>query len=90
VSRGWKAPGWQLSDECYEILLEHGYWLADQVYNRPRRPVGLRVYELTSSNRIHGHLGHLGGHNPNELEFLWQGLLSLTDEKFGFVKDFVK
>lgn len=50
-----KAPGWQISDGCYKALLERGYIVADQPYNRDRRPVGLKVYELGSES-WHGHI----------------------------------
>jgi peptidoglycan/xylan/chitin deacetylase (PgdA/CDA1 family) len=89
-TRGWKAPGWLLSDSCYDVLLEQGYWLADQIRNRDRRPSGLKVYELDRREKIHGHLGHRGGHNDNELEYLVPSLLKLKNAQFGFVRDFVK
>lgn len=89
-TRGFKAPGWQLSDACYEVLHEVGYWLADQQYNRHRRPEGMGIYELDRPEKIHGHLGHMGGHNANELEYLIPQLLELKDREFGFVRDFVK
>ncbi len=89
-TRGFKAPGWLLSDACYEVLHEQGYWLADQVYNRARRPSGMGIYELDAPNKIHGHLGHLGGHNANELEVLIPHLLGLRDREFGFVRDHVE
>jgi len=88
-TRGFKAPGWQLSDACFEVLHEAGYWLADQDYNRPRRPEGMRIYELDRPEKIHGHLGHLGGHNANELDYIAPRILELRDCEFGFVKDFV-
>lgn len=36
--KGFKAPGWQISDACYEWLLDNGWWVADQSYNDKRRP----------------------------------------------------
>jgi len=42
--RGFKAPGWQISQGCYEWLLENGWWIADQEYNTARRPLGLSAY----------------------------------------------
>jgi hypothetical protein len=35
--KGFKAPGWQISDDCYLWLKAHGWWLADQSYNNMRR-----------------------------------------------------
>lgn len=42
--KGFKAPGWQISDDIYKWLLDHGYWVADQSYNNDRRPEELSVY----------------------------------------------
>ncbi len=73
------------------ILRHAGYWLADQPYNRARRPEGLAVYELAGPNRIHGHIGHMGGHNDNALELLMPTLESLNPFRgFGFVRDYVE
>lgn len=41
---GFKAPGWQISDEAYEWLKYHGWWVADQSYNNNRRPEALKAY----------------------------------------------
>jgi peptidoglycan/xylan/chitin deacetylase (PgdA/CDA1 family) len=35
--KGFKAPGWQISDGVYEWLLDNDYWVADQAYNNVRR-----------------------------------------------------
>lgn len=42
--KGFKAPGWQISDDIYKWLLDHGWWVADQGYNDTRRPKGLSAY----------------------------------------------
>lgn len=42
-TKGFKAPGWQISDDCYRWLVDHGWWVADQDYNTNRRPV-MRAY----------------------------------------------
>lgn len=44
-TKGFKAPGWQISDGIYKWLQDHGWWVADQSYNRQRRPKGLPTYE---------------------------------------------
>jgi len=36
--KGFKAPGWMISDGIYRWLSEHDYWVADQSYNDRRRP----------------------------------------------------
>ena len=42
--KGFKAPGWQISDGIYEWLVENGWWVADQSYNNNRRPLELPAY----------------------------------------------
>lgn len=42
--RGFKAPGWQISDDIYKWLLDNGWWVADQSYNNDRRPMDLSAY----------------------------------------------
>jgi len=39
-----KAPGWQISEGCYEALVEEGWAVADQGYNDNRRPGSLPAY----------------------------------------------
>lgn len=87
LEHGFKAPGWQISDGMYQALLEKGYWVADQTYNNHRRPTSLPVYLLDSANKIHGHLGHLGGINANELQLILPQIMERASEEFGFVKD---
>ena len=94
TSRGFKAPGWQISDGCYAELSERGYWVADQPYNNHRRPPGLRAYLLgeppAGVRQIHGHVGHLNGHNANELEYLVPEILACRDMEWKFVSEVVR
>lgn len=39
-----RAPGWQISDGCYEWLKENNWIVADQGYNDERRPKDLKAY----------------------------------------------
>lgn len=71
--RGFKAPGWQISDGCYEALNANGWWLADQPYNDHRRPEGLRVHLLSPAassgedpNHWHGHVQDVCGNGFQE------------------------
>lgn len=93
TTRGFKAPGWQISDGCYAELLRRGYWVADQPYNATRRPAALPAYLLNEPPagvvQIHGHVGHLNGRNANELEYLVPEILRYRDAEFGFVRDAV-
>lgn len=52
ATRGFKAPGWQISDGCYQALFEEGYWVADQHYNDTRRPDWLKAYCLEESGKV--------------------------------------
>lgn len=90
-TRGFKAPGWQISDGMYQALLERDWWVADTEYNNHRRPKELRCYLLHQLGRhsIHGHVGHLNGHNKNELEFLRPEIQKNGDKEFKFIKDIV-
>lgn len=85
-TRGYKSPGWQTSDGLFQALAERGYWVADQAYNNHRRPPELRAYILDEPWKVHGHIGHLGGHNANALELIYDDLLKLRGE-FMFIKD---
>jgi hypothetical protein len=41
---GFKAPGWQISDDVLKWLADHEFWVADQSYNDERRPEQLPAY----------------------------------------------
>lgn len=86
MTKGFKAPGWQISDGMYEALVEFDFWVADQAYNNHRRPPELRAYILDEPWKVHGHIGHMGGHNANALELIYDDLLKLRGE-FMFIKD---
>lgn len=58
--KGFKAPGWQISDACYDVLNERGYWVADQPYNNDRRPGDLPSYVIGEGS-WHGHIQNVCG-----------------------------
>lgn len=43
-TKAFRAPGWQISDECLRWLGEHDWLICDQGYNDGRRPVQARSY----------------------------------------------
>lgn len=92
-TNGFKAPGWQISIATYLELQRRGYWVADQPYNNHRRPSGLRTYLLGDPPpgvvQIHGHVGHLNGHNANELEYLVPEILKYRDADWAFVSEVI-
>lgn len=73
--KGFKAPGWQISQACYAPLLERDWWVADQPYNDTRRPSGLRVHRLGDGDHWHGHIQNVCG---NGLEETFDRLLPLV------------
>lgn len=42
--RVFRAPGWQISDDCLKYLADHDWIIADQGYNDSRRPKNARAY----------------------------------------------
>lgn len=84
LTKGFKAPGWQISDGMYVALSERGYWVADQHYNDHRRADGLKVFYCNPDH--HFHIGHMGGFNENEIELHMERLMNLQGD-FRFIKD---
>lgn len=64
--KGFKAPGWQISDDIYRWLLDNDYWVADQAYNNYRRPRDLPVY-LLGEDSYHTHTWNCVGNGVYEL-----------------------
>lgn len=87
--KGFKAPGWQISDGCYEALLEQGWWVADQPYNNDRRPKGLRCHLLGAEDHWHGHIQNVCG---NGLEETFAHVMQLVREaeSFEFMSEVVQ
>jgi hypothetical protein len=52
--KGFKAPGWQISDDAYRWLNDNGWWVADQAYNNSRRPESLPAY-INSDGTFYTH-----------------------------------
>lgn len=79
---GFCAPGWQISDACYQVLLERGYWVADQHLEDHRRPAGLRTY-FYEDGGWHGHINDWGS---NGIEETWpelrEAVINATDFTF--------
>lgn len=64
--KGFKAPGWQISDGCYQALLDAGWWVADHPENNARRPKGLRTHVLGDGDHWHGHIQNVCGNGLEE------------------------
>jgi hypothetical protein len=65
-AKGFKSPGWQISDDIYRWLKDNGWWVADQPFNRDRHPEGLKTYEI-GENSIHTHTWNCCGNGVYEL-----------------------
>lgn len=63
---GAKAPGWQISTEAMRALADRSWFLADQPYNRDRRPDGLRVHLLGDGDHVHCHVQNVCGNGLEE------------------------
>ena len=72
--RGFKAPGWQINDDIYRALVDHGWWVADQHLEDHRRPKELPTYFYEDGDdRHHGHIQNVCG---NGLEETWEELVA--------------
>lgn len=80
--KGFKCPGWQISPGVYQWLHENGWWLADQPFNKDRRPEGLKIYEV-GYNSIHTHTWDCVGNGVYELkDQILEQIKGETDFKF--------
>lgn len=87
-AHGFKAPGWIISDECFEALEDFGWFVADQPYNDERRPEGLRVHRLGDGDNLHTHVQDWGSNGLNES---WDYLVErvTTAESFELISEVV-
>lgn len=93
--KGFKAPGWKISDGCYQALLEREYWVADNVYNDARRPAELPAYLLNHPWCIHGHTWNILGVPKDQQNGIYQLIyereLKFDNEtEFHFVSEIIE
>lgn len=88
---GFRAPGWQISDEVLRWLQEHDWWVADQGYNDDRRMAEMNAYinydgnfkvspkegEAREVKAYHGHTWNVG----------WNGIYEDIDRVEALVKE---
>lgn len=83
-----RAPGWQISDDCLKWLADHNWIVADQAYNDSRRPLNLKSYVYNDAEKTyriagsqveayHGHTWNVG----------WNGIYEDYDKVEALVKD---
>lgn len=87
--KGFKAPGWQISDGCFEALAEAGWWVADQPYNDERRPKGLKTHRLGDGDHWHGHIQNVCGNGLEETYAELLGLVTVA-KSFELISEVVK
>lgn len=101
--RGFKAPGWQISDGAYEWLKRNGWWIADQSYNNERRPIDLPAYVAngkdfyavktggvpSESDRVEAWHGHTWNCVGNGIEETFEHVKTLVQnaDSFQFVSE---
>ena len=86
--KGFKAPGWQISDDIYKWLLEHDWWVADQPYNDGRRPKDLAVYKV-GENSVHLHTWNCMGNGIQETLPQLKEIVK-NEKEFKFVSEVVE
>lgn len=80
--KGFKAPGWQISDDIYRWLKDNGWWVADQAYNNERCLKDLPVY-IIGDNSMHHHTWNCVGNGVYEQEeYILDRIKDETDFKF--------
>jgi hypothetical protein len=72
----------------YNILKERGYCVADQCYNKSKRPEELKVYCSCNSLMVHGHTWPMDQGEPNGLEQIERaGVPWNQDDEFKFISE---
>lgn len=65
--KGFKAPGWQISDDVRRWLKDNDYWLADHVDNGQKRlEIPMKTY-VVGENSVHTHTWNCVGNGVYEL-----------------------
>jgi hypothetical protein len=88
--KGFKAPGWRLSDAAYWSLYDESWWLADHPDHNAKRPAGLRTYLLDEPDRkLHFHVQN--NSFKNGLEESLDFILALDKNRdFAFCREEVR
>jgi hypothetical protein len=92
-TNGFKAPGWQISDDTYRAIRDFGWWVADHWENDLRRPAGIRAHviqpEYPDNGHWHGHIPNVCG---NGIEETFDVLLPrvVEAESFQFISEVVE
>lgn len=85
--KGWKSPGWQISDGTYEVLKAYGFWVMDHPESVMRRPKGLKGLCLDDPRIYHTHTWDCMN---NGIEYMLPKASFDQDTEFLFVSEAVK
>jgi hypothetical protein len=89
--KGFKAPGWQISDDCYRWLHDNGWWVADKSYNNERRPKELKAYVNYDGNDMRVHYKEKASELlPATHHHCWNCVGNGVYEQFDYLVDLVK
>lgn len=88
--KGFRAPGWQISDDIYRWLSVNDWWVADQGYNDDRRPAYLDAYvHYDGKFRVLPKVG-----NPRDVDahhgHVWNCVGNGIYEQFDYLADLVR
>lgn len=72
--KGFRGPGWVVSDGALEALAQRGYWVAVQPWDEARaRRYGLKCYVTANHpHAVHGHMQDINLPQPAFRNGLWQ------------------
>lgn len=87
-----KAPGWQISDDCFKWLADKGWSVADKSYNTERRPENLKAYVNEEGNnmRVWTPGVGFGAYLPATHHHTWNCVGNGVYEQFDYLVDLVK
>lgn len=88
--KGFKAPGWQISDDWYRWLMDNGYWVADQAYNNGRRPENLPAYVNSNGSFTAHRVGLPAAEVQASHHHTWDCMGNGIYEQFDYLDNLVK
>lgn len=90
-TKGFKAPGWQISDDIYRWLQDNGWWVADQEYNNDRRPEELPAYTTNNGNfRVWTPGVGFGAYLTATHHHCWDCVGNGIYEQYDYLEDLIK
>lgn len=86
-----RAPGWQISDDCLRWLKDHDWIIADQDYNDERRPKYMKAYvNYNGQFKVHHKIGtteDVEAYHGHTWDVGWNGIYEDFEKVKGLVID---